>query len=104
MRTERETRAACIRIGLPFANLAKHEISSHILELVPGAIARRYQVIPVAIKGDTLILATNASEDVLDRVLDASIDLQRRCCAALASWQDLDQRMVQYYPESGNQS
>jgi len=50
--------------NVPFVNLKKHEINPKALELIPEAIARRYQVVPLDIVDGVLTVAMEDPGDI----------------------------------------
>ena len=66
--------ARAAQAGLPFVELAEHQVDAAAIALVPAAVCRRHTVLPVALNGDTLTIAMSDPGDVfaLDDVLAAA--------------------------------
>ena len=66
--------ARAAQAGLPFLELADHQVDASAVALVPAAVCRRHTVLPIALNGDTLTIAMSDPGDVfaLDDVLAAA--------------------------------
>jgi type IV pilus assembly protein PilB len=54
---EQITKAKAQLLGMPFIKLAGTGIASEVLNLIPEPVARRYQLIPFKLEGDTISVA-----------------------------------------------
>ncbi len=54
---------AKVRAGPPLIDLKKYQVQPEALRLIPEKIARRYDVMPLRIEGDTLVVAMSHPED-----------------------------------------
>lgn len=70
-------------VGLPFVDLGEVKPDAEAVNLVAGEYALKHQVLPMAIEGDTLVVAIG-SLDSLQAVDDLSILLQRAVRPVLA--------------------
>lgn len=52
-----------LKYGVPVVNLARFEVQSDAISLVPEQIAREHHVLPVSVDGDTLTIATEEPHD-----------------------------------------
>ena len=94
------SRALAKHWGLPFANLSKGEIKKEILATVPKEVAIEHNVVPVAKKNGTLIVAMEALDfSVLDNL---RFLLNQQVEAAIATPEDLEESVEHYYKGSGD--
>ena len=56
---------AGFRLGIPYADLTLHKIQPEALRMLPEAMARKYDVIPLAVTNNTLRVAMVNPDDVL---------------------------------------
>ncbi|MGE3163586.1 MAG: hypothetical protein AB7O52_01620 [Planctomycetota bacterium] len=82
---DESARRVCADFQLPFANLRAHKIPSDLLVLVSPRVTHTRQVLPVAMRGEVLILATPATPGAARRVHAAALDLARVWEPALAT-------------------
>ena len=94
---EQEVRNHCLRHQVPFAKLDGQDIATTLIDAVPREVAIQWRVMPVAEKSGTLILASDDVSDPNARVIDASIDLRRRCQPALTTRGALQRALERYY-------
>ena len=52
-----------LKYGVPVVNLARMQIQPEALALVPEEAARKYNILPLSIEGETLTIATNEPQD-----------------------------------------
>jgi len=52
-----------LKYGVPVVNLARFEVQPEAIALVPEQVAREHRVLPVAVDGDTLTVATDDPHD-----------------------------------------
>lgn len=52
------------RVGPPLIDLKKYQVQPEALRLIPEDVARRYDVIPLRIEGDSLVVAMSHPEDL----------------------------------------
>jgi type IV pilus assembly protein PilB len=57
--------ARAAQLGLPFVDLTEYPVDSSAVALVPMAVLRRYEVLPIGRDGDRLMLAMADPRDVL---------------------------------------
>ena len=58
-------RALAKQVGLDFVDLTEHPIDATVASLIPEALARRYQALPIAWDGDLLVVAMADPSNVL---------------------------------------
>jgi len=51
-------RALAAQVGMQFVDLDEHPVDKNAVSLVPGALCRRYTVLPIAVENGALVLAT----------------------------------------------
>ncbi|MEM7232181.1 MAG: ATPase, T2SS/T4P/T4SS family [Planctomycetota bacterium] len=94
------SRALAKHWGLPFANLAKHEVKQEILALVPKEVALEHSIVPVTRKNGALIVAMESLDfSVLDNL---RFLLNTQVEAAIATPGDLEESLEHYYEGSGD--
>jgi general secretion pathway protein E len=52
-----------LKYGVPVVNLARFEVQSEAIAMVPEQVAREHRVLPVSVDGDTLTIATEEPHD-----------------------------------------
>jgi len=62
---QEEAMLAAFRLGIPYIDLPLYQINPEVLRLIPESMARRYNVIPLAISDDALQVAMADADDVL---------------------------------------
>ena len=63
-------RAKSIHLGVPLISLAQHKINPEVIKLIPGELARKYNIIPLDIIGKSLIIVMGdvANIEVIDDI------------------------------------
>jgi type IV pilus assembly protein PilB len=95
--------ARAAQLGIPFVELAEFAVERAAVEMVPAALLRRHEVLPIAIEGNRLIVAMADPGDViaLDDVR-ASVQLMVR--PVLAEQADLRAALARFVRSDGELS
>lgn len=86
--------------GLEFADLAETRSACEALEAVPESIARKYQMVPVALEGDKLTVLI-ASPQVKDSLGDLGVILGKRLNPILTDAEDMKEEIKKRYSSGG---
>ncbi|MCB0918084.1 MAG: Flp pilus assembly complex ATPase component TadA [Actinobacteria bacterium] len=81
-------KALASQIGLRFVDLSDTAVDGHVIALVPGALCRRHVVIPIAVEGNSLVLAMADPANVVARDDVASIT-RKNVTVVVATRQDV---------------
>ncbi|MFQ5826096.1 MAG: GspE/PulE family protein [Dehalococcoidia bacterium] len=79
-----------------WANLQKHKVQASALRLIPEAMARKYQVIPLEIRGDALVVAMADPENIL-AIQDLETRANMRVESVLADPQEIQDAIDRSY-------
>jgi type IV pilus assembly protein PilB len=95
--------ARAAQAGLPFVELVDYPIDRSAVALVPAALARRHELLPIAINGDQIVVATANPGDVfaLDDIRAAT---RMRVTAVVAERSDLRNAMNRLLRSDGELS
>lgn len=81
-------RALAAQVGMQFVDLDEHPVDKNAVTLVPGALCRRYTVLPIAIENGALVLATADPGNVM-AVDDVRTVSGRHVIPVIASYDNL---------------
>lgn len=81
-------RALAAQVGMQFVDLDEHPVDKNAVILVPGALCRRYTVLPIAIENGALVLATADPGNVM-AVDDVRTVSGRHVIPVIASYDNL---------------
>lgn len=84
------------KFGLPSINLAKFEVPSEVIRLVPQDIARKNQFIPIQANKGTIVIAV-ADPTHLTFIEELRFRLKMNVEAVLTSYSALDAAVARYY-------
>ena len=95
--------ARAANAGLPFIELADYPVDRTAITLVPAALCRRHEVLPISVAGDTLVVAMADPGDVfaLDDIRAAT---RMRVNAVVVEHQDLVNAMDRFLRADGELS
>ncbi|MBI4199116.1 MAG: type II/IV secretion system protein [Chloroflexi bacterium] len=89
-----------MRLGVPFVNLKKHEVDPKAVELVPEAICRQYNVVPLQVQDGTVVLAMEDPGNI-DTIDTIAAQTKRSIEPVLALHQDILEAIDINYRVSG---
>lgn len=92
--------ARSFQLGIAFFNLKKYEIASEALRLIPESMARKYNVVPLAIAGDALQVAMEDVEN-LQAIEDLSAQARRRIEPVIAIPEEIHEAINLNYSAMG---
>lgn len=81
-------RALAAQVGMQFVDLDEHPVDKNAVVLVPGALCRRYTVLPIAVENGALVLATADPGNVM-AVDDVRTVSGRHVIPVIASYDNL---------------
>jgi len=91
---------AAFRLGIPYIDLATYQVQPEALELIPESIARKYNVMPLAIIDNALHVAMAEADDIL--ALEAlAVRARMRIEPAIAVAEDIQQAIDRNYKAYG---
>ena len=92
--------ARAAQVGLPFVELLDFPVDSRVVAMVPASICRRYEVMPIAIEGEYLMLAMVDPRNVfaIDDVLAVT---RRQVKPVVAERSDLMAAIERFYRSDG---
>ncbi|MBN1643527.1 MAG: type II/IV secretion system protein [Dehalococcoidales bacterium] len=79
-----------LQLGIPFVNLRKEGVKADAIKLVPEAVCRRYNVIPVDVTDDTIVIAMEDPRDI-QAIEDISILTKKTVSPVLCTAQDIQE-------------
>jgi type IV pilus assembly protein PilB len=88
--------ALATQLNLPLVNLSKLDISQELIDFVPAAVAKIYQVIPVKKDGNTVYVAMNDPTN-LGVVDNLRLLLECEISPVLTSPEDIKEAIRKYY-------
>jgi general secretion pathway protein E len=92
--------ALSLQLNLPLIDLKRHTVQPQALALVPEEIARRYNLVPLDVIDDELIVVTANPLDM--RALeDVSIRVGMRTRPAIGVREDIEEALAMYYRSKG---
>lgn len=93
---EQKARVLALKFGMVMVHLDRLPIDPHISTLIPVETARHYPVMPVALWGDRLILATT---DPTDQTMLRQLEFltNHTIAPVLAASTDIEQAIARYY-------
>ncbi len=85
-----------IQLGIPIIKISERGIPERVRNIMDGSIATLYKVVPIEVRGDTVIIATSDPTNVnnldnISRLLDRPIE------PVLASPEDITMALGKYY-------
>ncbi len=88
--------ATSVKLNVPLINLNRHKIYPEAIKLVPEKMARKYNVLPLEVIGDTL---TAAMEDIINisAIDDLAAISQKRIKTVMALPDDIRLAISRYY-------
>ena len=88
--------ATSVKLNVPLINLSRHKIFPEAIQLVPEKMARKYNVLPLEVIGDTL---TVAMEDIINisAIDDLAAISQKRIKTVMALPDDIRLAISRYY-------
>ncbi|MEK7501577.1 MAG: hypothetical protein AAB629_01485 [Patescibacteria group bacterium] len=100
---EQMLQAKAEHFGHEYKSLKGLEIPPEVIARMPAHIAQRYKVIPVELKDDSLVVAISDPTD-LDTMDSLAHLLHRLPIFCLASWEDINEALKQFYPDTASQT
>ncbi len=90
------------KLGIPFVNLRKYEISPKVINLVPKKLIKRYRVIPLAIYNGKLVIALENPINLKTSAIDAlSFHTNMLVESVMSTATDIDWATNYYYDTQG---
>ncbi|HWI54132.1 MAG TPA: type II secretion system ATPase GspE [Desulfobacteria bacterium] len=84
------------KLGIPVMNINRRVLDSAAVKMVPEALAQKYKIIPVEMKGDSIVLAMADPLNVM-AIDDVRISTGRDVEPVIASDQEIDDAISSYY-------
>lgn len=95
--------ARAAQLGLPFVELAEYPVDRAAVELVPVALLRRHEVLPIAVEGNRLLVAMADPGDVI-ALDDVRASVQLMVKPVLAEQSDLRAALARFVRSDGELS
>ncbi|MET0989313.1 MAG: ATPase, T2SS/T4P/T4SS family, partial [Glaciihabitans sp.] len=92
--------ARAAQSGFPFVELADSSVDPSVVALVPASLCRRYEVLPIDRKGDTIVIAMTDPGDVM-ALDDVRASSRLRVSVAVAERADLLAAIDRHYRADG---
>jgi type II secretory ATPase GspE/PulE/Tfp pilus assembly ATPase PilB-like protein len=94
--------ALAIKCGMKFVDLENYSPTNETLELIPASLAKEMQVIPLAKKNNTLVIAISSPSD--QALLEDNLRFSLRCriMPVLAKPQQIESAIKKYYTKNSN--
>jgi len=89
-----------LQLGIPFVNLKKEGVQPHAVALVPEWLARKYDIIPVDVIDDTVVIAMEDPTDIL-AIEDLTALTRKRIEPVLSTAQDIQEMIDLNYRAGG---
>ncbi len=90
------------KLGIPFVNLRKYEISPKVINLIPKKLIKRYRVIPLAIYNGKLVIALENPINLKTSAIDAlSFHTNMLVESVMSTATDIDWATNYYYDTQG---
>lgn len=94
-----ETKAALFNV--PYIDLVNYEIDPEVIELIPGNVARQYQIFPL-FRIDSTLLVTMVDPKNVEAIDKLTRLTQLDISPALSSREAIEETITRYYGESQN--
>ncbi|MDY6892915.1 MAG: ATPase, T2SS/T4P/T4SS family [Chloroflexota bacterium] len=85
-----------LKYNVPVINLARVEIQSPALDLVPEQVAREHHIVPISLNGETLTIATNEPHD-FRTVNSIAAMTQKKVETVIPVGMSLDEAIARHY-------
>jgi hypothetical protein len=92
--------ARSVHLHMPLIDLKRHVIQPNVLKLIPQETARKYNLIPLDIIGDSLMVVMSDPEDLL-AIEEAKSQSKMRVQVALGIPSDINRAIDVNYKPSG---
>ena len=89
-----------LQLRIPFVNLRKEGVRANAVALIPESVARRYNVIPIEISDNTLVIAMEDPSDI-QAIEELATLTRKRIEPVLSTFQDIQEMIDLTYRVGG---
>ncbi|MBM4447610.1 MAG: type II/IV secretion system protein [Chloroflexi bacterium] len=89
-----------LQLGIPFINLRREGVKADAVKLIPESVARKYGIIPVALKDGTIVIAMEDPKDI-EAIEDLAAITLKRIEPVISTAQDIQEMIDLNYRIGG---
>jgi general secretion pathway protein E len=89
-----------LQLGIPFINLRREGVKPEAVKLIPETVARKYGIIPVAVKDGTIVIAMEDPKDI-EAIEDLAAITMKRIEPVISTAQDIQEMIDLNYRIGG---
>ncbi len=89
-----------LQLGIPFINLRREGVKTDAVKLIPESVARKYGIIPVALKDGAIVIAMEDPKDI-EAIEDLAAITMRRIEPVISTAQDIQEMIDLNYRIGG---